>query len=248
MYFCTNQKCKYRGRYVSHASAMRDPRDFFPRCPGCSLVSHMTPAQTPEEPAADERAYKDFLQLQKFAAACRRQWPSAKIVLRPNEPQQSSGGSKNCSSPAMQSNAKNGVPAMGTIDDYFPSKFLKPDDLDGADVGVTIKSTTEEPFEDDEGKKRLKPILHFREDVKPLIVNKTNFKRIMEVAGKDHNTWPGTRLILFPDKLLNGNDTIRVRIPPKPKAKAAPPKPTPEPDIWPDEADDPGPESVDDAA
>ena len=66
MYFCTNQKCKYRGRYVSHASAMRDPRDFFPRCPGCSLVSHMTPAQTPEEPAADERAYKDFLQLQKF--------------------------------------------------------------------------------------------------------------------------------------------------------------------------------------
>jgi hypothetical protein len=240
-YVCTNKNCPRRGWHVSHANVMRDPRDVFPRCPGCSLVSHMSRVQTPQERAADERAYADFLKLQKFVAACRRQWGrGTQIVLRPNEPQQSSGGSKNCSSQAMQSKASNGVPQMGTVDDYYPSKYLKSEDLDGEDVVVTIERVGEDLFEDDEGRKRPKPILHFREDVKPLIVNKTNFKKIAEVAGKDHNTWPpATRLILFPDKLPNGNDTIKVRIPPKPKAKTAPAKPMPKPDPdWSNEGDD----------
>ena len=34
---------------------------------------------------ADIVAAQEFHQIQKFVAACRRQWPGAKIVLRPNE-------------------------------------------------------------------------------------------------------------------------------------------------------------------
>jgi hypothetical protein len=44
-----------------------------------------TATQTPEQ-RADVIAAQEFHQLQKFAAACRRQWPGAKIVLRPDGP------------------------------------------------------------------------------------------------------------------------------------------------------------------
>jgi hypothetical protein len=41
--------------------------------------------QTPEQRCADVIAAQEFHQIQKFVAACRRQWPGAKIVLRPLE-------------------------------------------------------------------------------------------------------------------------------------------------------------------
>ena len=47
--------------------------------------SMRTAKQTPEQRCADVVAAQEFHQIQKFAAACRRQWPGAKIVLRPNE-------------------------------------------------------------------------------------------------------------------------------------------------------------------
>ena len=40
--------------------------------------------QTPEQHRADFVAAQEFHQIQKFAAACRRRWPGAKIVLRPD--------------------------------------------------------------------------------------------------------------------------------------------------------------------
>jgi hypothetical protein len=115
---------------------------------------------------------------------------------------------------------------MPTIDDYFPSKFLNAASLDGEDLNVTIESVSEDTFEDkDSGENRLKPILHFREkNVKPMICNKTNFKRIAAVAGQDTANWPGTKLILYPDTVPVGGkeiDTIKVRIPSKPKAAKA---------------------------
>jgi hypothetical protein len=41
-------------------------------------------------PATFEDA-REFKQIQKFAAACRRLWPGAKITLRPNEDDAPSG-------------------------------------------------------------------------------------------------------------------------------------------------------------
>jgi hypothetical protein len=43
-----------------------------------------TATQTPEQRRADVIAAQEFHQIQKFAAACRRQWPGAMIVLRPD--------------------------------------------------------------------------------------------------------------------------------------------------------------------
>jgi hypothetical protein len=41
-------------------------------------------ASTPHQRAADLAAAHEFYQIQKFVAACRRQWPDAVIVLRPD--------------------------------------------------------------------------------------------------------------------------------------------------------------------
>jgi hypothetical protein len=40
--------------------------------------------QAPNQRSADVVAAQEFHQIKKFAAACRRQWPGAMIVLRPN--------------------------------------------------------------------------------------------------------------------------------------------------------------------
>jgi hypothetical protein len=111
---------------------------------------------------------------------------------------------------------------MPTIEDFFPSKFLKPALLDGEEPTVTIAEVGQDNFRDDDGTMRPKPILYFKEKVKPLIVNKTNFTRIAEVAGNEIEGWHGTKLVLFVDKVsMHGKsvDTIRVRPAPKGKAK-----------------------------
>jgi hypothetical protein len=103
---------------------------------------------------------------------------------------------------------------MANIDEFYPSRFLKASDID-EDVLVTIHEVGKDNFKDDDGTNRLKPIVYFREKgMKPLIVNKTNFLRIAEVAGADTDDWAGTRLVLFADKVnMHGKsvDTIRVR-------------------------------------
>jgi len=43
-----------------------------------------TAPQTLEQRCADVLAAQEFYQIKKFVAACRQQWPGAKIVLRPN--------------------------------------------------------------------------------------------------------------------------------------------------------------------
>jgi hypothetical protein len=43
-----------------------------------------TGKQTPEQCCADVVAAREFRQIKKFVAACRRQWPGAMIVLRPD--------------------------------------------------------------------------------------------------------------------------------------------------------------------
>jgi hypothetical protein len=43
-----------------------------------------TAPQTPEQRSADAADAQKFHQITKFVAACRRQWPGAIIVLRPD--------------------------------------------------------------------------------------------------------------------------------------------------------------------
>ena len=81
---------------------------------------------------------------------------------------------------------------MPTANDYFPSKYLKAEDLD-ADLPVTIKGVFTEKLQTGEEK----PVVYFNETEKGLIVNKTNFSAIAKLTGKPNSdNWNGEKITL----------------------------------------------------
>lgn len=79
------------------------------------------------------------------------------------------------------------------INDAFPSKYLKADDLQGREITVSIDHVMMEKVGDDN-----KMCLYFRGKQKGIICNKTNAMNIATVYGTDTNNWIGQALILFP--------------------------------------------------
>jgi hypothetical protein len=102
---------------------------------------------------------------------------------------------------------------MATVEDFFPSRFLKAADLGGKEITVTIDRVESDMFEND-GRKQSKPVIHFREaGIKPMVSNKTNFLMIAAACGKDDKDWPGKRVILYPDLVpFKGTVTEAVRV------------------------------------
>jgi hypothetical protein len=90
--------------------------------------------------------------------------------------------------------------SLETIGEFFPSNYLRAADLGGNDVIVTIDCVTGEEFED-EGRKRVKPVVHFREaSVKPLVCNKTNSMLLAAACGSEKiAAWTGKQVVLYPD-------------------------------------------------
>lgn len=86
---------------------------------------------------------------------------------------------------------------MPTANDFFPSKYLKAEDME-SDLTVTVKSLKKEllkgkPGKDDE----LKPVVYFEELEKGLIINKTNWAAIEKVTGEaNSDNWSGKKITL----------------------------------------------------
>ena len=94
------------------------------------------------------------------------------------------------------------------ISSLFPSKYLRAADLDD-DTPVRMKSLVIEEVNGEN-----KPVLHFKEEVKPLVLNKTNGRTIGSLHGEEVDNWIGKRIILFPTEVdFRGEmvDAIRVR-------------------------------------
>jgi len=86
---------------------------------------------------------------------------------------------------------------MPTVDDYFKSKYLKVDDLEGKPRKLTIKNIGE--FETDD--KGTKPTLMFEQTEKELGLNKTNCNILAELIGsRDMEDWIGHTIKLYPTK------------------------------------------------
>lgn len=78
---------------------------------------------------------------------------------------------------------------------YFGEQdFATPDET----VTVTIKSYATEKVTSEQGT-QLKGVLHFKEQVKPLILNVTNGKAIAKLYGKDMDGWIGKPITLYYD-------------------------------------------------
>ena len=121
------------------------------------------------------------------------------------------------------------------INDAFPSNYLKASDLGGAQPIVTIDRVEVEPV----GRtKEMKPVIYFAGKQKGVILNKTNSKKIAEIAGSpDTDDWHGVQIKLYATDVDFQGETveaIRVKSPAqKPAAKKKPaPPPEPEPDEY----------------
>lgn len=71
-------------------------------------------------------------------------------------------------------------------------------DLPGEkDMTLTIKKVVGGDITAVGGRKNKKPIVHFAEEVKPLICNATNGKAIATMYGPEIESWPGKLVTLF---------------------------------------------------
>jgi hypothetical protein len=81
--------------------------------------------------------------------------------------------------------------------DVFPSRWLKAEDLDTGDVTVTIRQVKLEKFEQQGKADEQKPAAYFDELDKALILNKTNWKMLVDLTQEDESdNWVGHRITL----------------------------------------------------
>jgi len=107
--------------------------------------------------------------------------------------------------------------------ELYPSRFLKHADLKGRPCVVVIEDLTLEDIDEE----KQKPVLHFKNRQKGLVLNATNFDMIADSYGDESDSWIGQPVELYPTRVpFKGKqvDAIRVRIP---TAKVEPPKPVP---------------------
>lgn len=106
------------------------------------------------------------------------------------------------------------------INDAFPSNYLKASDLGDVQPVVVIDRVEIEPVGRD---KEMKPIVFFKGKQKGLVLNKTNSKKIAEIASSpDTDDWAGISVKLYATETEFGGETVEcIRI------KAAKPQAAP---------------------
>lgn len=106
------------------------------------------------------------------------------------------------------------------MNEVFPSRFLKADDLEEGDLTVTIHDSepvTHEEFTQ-KGKPTPdhKPVLHFSQPrgTKPLVLNKTNWTAISKALGSDDSDdWCGKSITLYATEVESfGEMTMAIRV------------------------------------
>ena len=118
---------------------------------------------------------------------------------------------------------------MANINNLFPSKWLKAQDLPAGGVTVTISNMV---MEDVEQGKPPQPVLHFHGKDKGLVLNKTNAMLIAHTYGIESDAWVGKPIHLHKEPVqFQGRivDAIRCKGPSGP-----PPADTAETDTFDD--------------
>ncbi len=117
------------------------------------------------------------------------------------------------------------------IDSAFPSAYLKASDLGDSQPVVTIDRVEVEPVGRD---KQMKPVLYFRGKEKGIVLNKTNSKKVCEIAGShDTEDWGGVQVKLYATEVDFAGDmveAIRIKAATNGAARRPAPRPAPEPE------------------
>lgn len=112
---------------------------------------------------------------------------------------------------------------MANINTAFPSTYLKASDLGGREVVVTIDHVS---FESVGRDREMKAVVHFQGKDKGMVLNKTNARKIAQLAGTDEtDDWGGVKIKIYPTETEFGGETVDcIRIKPA-GAATAPVKP-----------------------
>ena len=84
----------------------------------------------------------------------------------------------------------------------------------GRDMILTIKETKEEDVKDEKGKAKTCFVCYFNESEKPMILNKTNCKRIGKLYGEFIEDWNGKKIQIYATKVNAFGeevDALRIR-------------------------------------
>jgi hypothetical protein len=112
------------------------------------------------------------------------------------------------------------------INDMYPSKYIKSDDLGGAAVDVVVMAVVMEEV----GDKEFKPVMRFMSKDKGMVLNKTNALNCAATWGDDTNLWQGKHATLMAQPVMfQGKQVMGLVILPKvaPPAQQAPQQPQP---------------------
>ena len=83
------------------------------------------------------------------------------------------------------------------LNDAFPSNYVKAEDVEGQEISVTIAKLTIESMKSKSGNEEQKPVLHFSDYPKQMVLNATNWKRIAQILGNDDSDfWTGKKITL----------------------------------------------------
>ena len=108
--------------------------------------------------------------------------------------------------------------------DYLGTYSLE----DGQDLTLTIDFVRQEVVTGNSGRKEQCMVAHFKENVKPMILNRTNAKTITKVCASPYiEDWNGKRITLYADTTRFGGDIVEcLRVRPYAPPVAAQPKQT----------------------
>jgi hypothetical protein len=95
------------------------------------------------------------------------------------------------------------------FDALYPGRFLKASELLGKKVTLTITDVDLEELQGEDGTKKAKAIISFKESEKKLVACKTTGTQIKEMFGKSLADWINKRVTLFED-VWNGEPCTRV--------------------------------------
>ena len=90
---------------------------------------------------------------------------------------------------------------MPALNDMYPSKYLKAEDLRGKDgkgwreYQLTVKNVGLEEMGGESNEKKW--VLHFEKAEKGLVLNRTNAQTLADAYGDESDEWLGQKVVLF---------------------------------------------------
>ena len=124
------------------------------------------------------------------------------------------------------------TPSESDLDQAYGSKFLTAAYIGDRKIHEDITKIRKEDLRGKDGKKRPRFILYFKRE-KPLVLNPTNQKALVEKFGRTPAKWIGAHVVIFVDPNVSyGTDVtggVRLRVlgPPPTAKPSGPPEPPP---------------------